>query len=171
MMIFVFATAFIACTDYTKPETPEEEKPETVSYSQVVKNGTFYDVTSSDKDDVFNSATSWTVTAAGLAVPTNGKNSADGVFAAALDLTGAKIGSVINEYKIISSETADASGNYADLETPIVFANPGVDKKTPLTDKRDENGKVITGEGAEELRKCIEDYVRAEQEQYSGSDS
>ena len=57
MMLLIFASAFVACTDYTKPEDEKEAEKTKVSYEQVLKNGTFYDVSSTNKDDVYDSIT------------------------------------------------------------------------------------------------------------------
>ena len=95
MMLLIFASAFVACTDYEKPEEQEKEK-QTVTYEQVAKNGTFYDVSSTDKDDVYDTVSNWTVTSAGFSAPTNGKNQALGVFAGALDLTASSFANILS---------------------------------------------------------------------------
>ncbi|MBO4539358.1 MAG: hypothetical protein J5781_03720, partial [Clostridia bacterium] len=146
MMLLIFATAFVACTDYTQKEDPKDEEKATVTYDQVAANGTFYNVTSSDKDDVYNSVSNWTVSAAGFSAPTNGKNEALGVFAGALDLTGNKIASVLNGYQIKTKEDPDENGNEVLLDTPVAFTNPGVDPRTPKTAKLDEDGKPVGDE-------------------------
>ena len=147
MMLLIFASAFVACTDYTKPEDEKEDEKTKVSYEQVLKNGTFYDVSSTNKDDVYDSITNWTVSTAGLSAPSGGSNLSTGVFAGALDLTASGLTNILNSYSIDKSEVEfNEDGSEKSLAEPIAFANPGVDPKTPQTDKKDDDGNVIEGQ-------------------------
>ncbi len=154
MMILVFSMAFVACTDYSQEEEPGKEETKTVTYSQLVKNGTFYDVTASDENDknLYNTISSWTVKEAGLKAPEKGKDLDTGVFAGVLDLKESRIDNILEEYEVDRQEkTSDSNTELALLDDPIRLAKPDVDPATPLTDKRDEKGEVITGEGAEKV--------------------
>ena len=147
MMLLLFSIAFVACTDYTKPEDEKEDETSKVSYEQVLKNGTFYDVTSTNKNGIYDSVANWTVSKAGLTAPNGGSNLSTGVFAGALDLTANSFANILNSYTIDKSEDEfNEDGSEKTLDEPISFTNPGVNERTPLTDKKDDDGNVIEGE-------------------------
>ncbi len=138
LLVLVLSMAFIACTDYEREEEPEEETKETITYNQLIKNGTFYDAVSSSKNGIYDSVTSWSAKAAGLAVPTNGSDEANGVFAAVIDLTGDKISSVLENY-VIQYDEVNTEERLGEAKA---FTNKGVDTNSPKG-KKTEEGEVL----------------------------
>lgn len=109
LIVVMMGLTAVACTDYLSPEDKTEEK-ETVTRTQLITNGTFYNVSSSSDDVYVKTPTSWTATKGSLATTANG------VTMGAIDLANT------SAYNVNKSKFAvDGS----------TFDNPGVDPRTP----------------------------------------
>ena len=119
----------IACSDYVKPDDDKDDA-DTITRTQIVTNGTFYNATSSNKDDYLKGTVSgWTATRGSL--PT----SANGVAMGVVDLSN-------EESYNLNKDKFFADGN---------VSNPGIDPNTPfdtdddgnLTDKKQDSNALV----------------------------
>ncbi len=141
----VMALALVACTDYTKDETPEESTP-TVKFEQLVTNGTFYDAKSTNSNGFYDVVEGWTQTSAAstTAASGTGRNESTGIISAVVDLASGMTDTILNTWQIDTKENeTDEGGNPVRLDTPIKLENPKVDPATPQTDKLDEKGNPV----------------------------
>lgn len=118
LVVFV-AFSIIACTDYVTPDDGDTEE-DTITRTQLVTNGTFYNASSSNKEDYLKTTvTGWTASRGSLTT------SANGVAMGVIDLTDTEA------YDLNKDKFFD-EGN---------VANPGVDPKTPY-DTDDEGNDI-----------------------------
>lgn len=132
MLVLLLAITVVACSDYEEPTDPSQAE-ESITRTQLVSNGTFYNATSSTKDSyVKETVSGWTATSGSL------KTTASGVTMGVIDLS--------------KQEVYNAQINNFSVTENTAFVNPGVDSKTPfdtddegnLTDKlQDSNALVI----------------------------
>lgn len=140
VVLLVAALAFVACENYGD-KNKEEDEATTPTYTHTIKNGTFYNAsttatdTSGDKA-VLDKVTDWTQTTASL---TTSKSGESGVLNAAVDLADTDaFSSFASKYLRVYE---DADGH--ELENAFTAKNPGVDPKTPMVNKTDKDGKTI----------------------------
>ncbi|MCI5790659.1 MAG: hypothetical protein MR239_02075 [Clostridiales bacterium] len=119
----------IACSDYVKPDDDKDDA-DTITRTQIVTNGTFYNATSSNKDDYLKGTVSgWTATRGSLTT------SANGVAMGVVDLSN-------EESYNLNKDKFFADGN---------VSNPGIDPNTPfdtdddgnLTDKKQDSNALV----------------------------
>ncbi len=121
MLAILIAIVAFACTDYVTP-TDEDDESDTITRTQLVTNGTFYNASSSTKDAYVNETVSgWTATRGSTALGANG------VTMGVIDLNNTEA------YNLNKDKFA-----YDDTAKP--FNNPGIDKKTPF--EKDDNGNL-----------------------------
>jgi len=129
LVAVLLTVSLIACNDYTKPDDGDDDA-DTITRTQIVTNGTFYNATSTNKEDYVKTTVSgWTATKGSLATAANG------VTMGAVDLSD-------NEAYNLNKDKFYAEGN---------VANPGVDPATPydtddngnLTDKKQDTNALV----------------------------
>lgn len=143
MILLVAALAFVACEKYEK-DTTEEDEITPPTYTHTVKNGTFYNsattsTATSGNTAILDDVKNWTATSASV---TSSKKGDAGVLVAAIDLANETAFNDLANAILRVSE--DAEGHA--LSSPFSPKNPGVNDKTPMVNKLDKDGKVITGE-------------------------
>ncbi len=132
LLVLLVAITVVACSDYEDPIDPSQAE-ESISRTQVVSNGTFYNATSSTADSyVKENISGWTATSGSL------KTSASGVTMGVIDLSKQDVyNAQINNFSVTDNTS---------------FTNPGVDPKTPfdtddegneISDLQDNNALVI----------------------------
>lgn len=122
LLILAVALAVVACVDYTDP-TEEEEETDTITRTQLITNGTFYNAKASTTGDyIKETVNGWTATKGSLAL------NANGVRMGVIDL----------------SDTAGYENNKDKfgVDEGTVFENPGVDDKTPFD--TDDSGNITS---------------------------
>ena len=131
VLLAAFLTlGIIACSDYVKPDDGTDDA-DTITRTQLVTNGTFYNATSSNNDDYLKGTVSgWTATRGSLTT------SANGVAMGVVDLSN-------EESYNLNKDKFFADGN---------VSNPGIDPNTPYdtdddgnptTERQDNNALVI----------------------------
>ncbi len=120
LLAVLLVSGIVACSDYVKPDDDSDDA-ETITRTQLVTNGTFYNATSSDKDDYLKGTVSgWTATKGSLTT------SANGVAMGVVDLSN-------EESYNLNKDKFFTDGD---------VSNPGIDPQTPYD--TDDDGNLTT---------------------------
>ncbi|MGN1042552.1 MAG: hypothetical protein ACI4SK_03600 [Christensenellales bacterium] len=118
LLVAMTALSIVACSDYVEPED-KDNAADTITRTQIVTNGTFYNASSTNEDDYIKTTVSdWTATKGSLATTANG------VAVGVIDLKN-------TEAYNLNKDKFFAEGN---------VTNPGVDPATPFD--TDDNGNL-----------------------------
>ncbi len=121
LLVLLLAITVVACNDYEEDPDPSQAE-ESITRTQVVANGTFYNATSSTADSyVKENVSGWTSTSGSL------KTTASGVTMGVIDLS--------------KTDVYNAQKNNFSVTDNKEFANPGIDPKTPYD--TDDEGNLI----------------------------
>lgn len=149
LIAIVLGVALVACEDYGK-ENEGEETTTKRTFTHTIKNGTFYDAsttsTSTSGDmSVLDKVTDWTQMSGST---TTSKTGADGVLSAVIDISDSdKYQALADKYLHVYEDV-----NGEELDNNFTMPNPGIDPKTPMVNQLDENGKIKTDENGNPLK-------------------